>query len=97
MAWRQTYRALEHNVARNALTRNGVLSKFPKAIEDFGNHFIIMQAKRHEADYDPYVRLSRSDVLNDIAISEAMIGDFKAAPPKDKKAFCALVLFKHRS
>lgn len=96
MAWRQVYRALEHNVVKSSLAKHGMLARFPKAIEDFGNHFVAMQAKRHDADYDPYERFTKSDVVNDIDIAETVIKDLKAAPAKDKKAFCALVLFKSR-
>lgn len=96
LAWRQAYRALEHNVAKNSLAKNGMLAKFPKAIEDFGNHFVAMQAKRHDADYDPYERFIKSDVINDINIAETVITDIKAVPQKDRKAFCTLVMFKLR-
>lgn len=96
LAWRQVYRALEHNVAKNSLAKNGILARFPKIIEDFGNHFVAMQTKRHEADYDPYAKFTKSDVVNDIDIAELVITDLKKAASKDKKAFCALVLFKDR-
>ena len=96
LAWRQVYRSLEHGVVKNSLAANGMLAKFPKVIEDFGNHFVTMQAKRHGADYDPYERFLKSDVINDIDIAESVIVDVKTAPQKDKKAFCALVLFKNR-
>lgn len=96
MAWRQVYRSLEHGVAKKSLVTNGMLARFPKVIEDFGNHFVAMQAKRHSADYDPYERFLKSDVINDVDIAESVIKDLSKASKKDKRAFCALVLFKNR-
>jgi hypothetical protein len=95
MAWRQTYRALEHNFAKGACS-DGIISKFPKAIEDFANAFVTMQEKRHAADYDPYTKLTKSEVLQDILLVEQTIRDFQKEKPKDRRAFCALVLFKKR-
>lgn len=73
-----------------------MLARFPKTIEDFGNHFVALQAKRHDADYDPYEKFIKSDVINDIDIAETVIQDLKGVPLKDKKAFCTLVMFKSR-
>ncbi|WP_208632889.1 hypothetical protein [Rhizorhabdus wittichii] len=67
---------------------------FPKAIEDFGNAFVTMQEKRHSADYDPYIRLTKSEVSLDIAIAEQVIRDFAKERMKDRRAFCTWVLFK---
>jgi uncharacterized protein (UPF0332 family) len=81
-AWRQTYRALEHGFAKSAC-KDGLTSRFPKAIEDFANNFVIMQEKRHLADYDPSIRLTKSEVAADIrAATEAISGFQKEAMPK---------------
>ena len=95
MAWRQTYRALEHGAAKSACS-DGIMSKFPKAIEDFANAFVTMQEKRHSADYDPLVKLTKSEVLQDIGLVEQTVRDFMKESKKDRRAFCALVLFKKR-
>lgn len=95
-AWRQTYRALNHGSACDACKQKMVLSKFPKGIEDFGHAFVAMQEKRHSADYDPHERFTKSEVLADIAFVTQAISDFEAEDAKDRRAFCALVLFKNR-
>ena len=95
MAWRQTYRALEHKFAKNACA-DRIIARFPKAIEDFANAFVTMQEKRHAADYDPFIRLTKSEVLQDIILVEQAVVDFLKEPVKDRRAFCALVLFKKR-
>lgn len=99
-AWRQTYRALEHRVAKTACTPKGkpaiILPLFPAAIQDFANAFVTMQEKRHSADYDPYVKLTKSAVKADIELVRQVITDFVAQPAKDRRAFAAHVLFKAR-
>jgi len=95
-AWAQVYRALEHGSAKNAC-KDGVVQKFPKPIEDFANLFVQMQSKRHEADYDPSARFAKSEVIQDIASVEIAIKAFKAETAKDRRAFCAFVLFKRRA
>ena len=92
-AWQQTYRALQHKVAKNAC-RHGRVAQFPDAIRDFANIFATMQLKRHLADYDPLARLTKSEVRADIELTRQAMADFCQAPMKDRRAFCAFVLFK---
>jgi uncharacterized protein (UPF0332 family) len=94
-AWRQTYRALEHGFAKSAC-RDGLISRFPQAIEDFATTFVALQEKRHAADYDPAIRLGKSEVAADIATARDAIMAFSAAPISDRRAFAAHVLFKKR-
>ena len=101
-AWRQTYRALQHTFAKKACDsvndkkQRAILEKFPDEIQDFANQFYNMQLKRHEADYDPYMKLKKSAVITDIRMIEATIKAFEEVPTADKKAFSALVLFQRR-
>lgn len=95
-AWRQVYRALAHSDARNACRNTGTMTKFPQAVQDFANMFVLMQAKRHEADYDPSARAAKSQVMSDIRSVEAVINDFEATEVKDRRAFAVWVLFKER-
>ena len=94
-AWRQTYRALEHGTAKNAC-KHKLISSFPKEIEDFANNFISLQEKRQEADYDPFTRFTKSEVVAYIRTAKQVLSDFQGAPPKDRRAFAAFVLFKTR-
>lgn len=96
-AWRQTYRAVSHGLAKNACAKNDVMKKFPKEIEDFANIFVTMQAKRHSADYDPEYRVARSEVLIDLGAAEAAIRGFRTAPMKHRRAFAAWVALNSRS
>lgn len=94
-AWRQTYRALEHGFAKSAC-KDSLVTRFPKAIEDFANSFVTLQEKRHAADYDPSIKLAKSEVIADIKTAREAIMEFKKATTKDRRAFAAHVLFKKR-
>lgn len=95
-AWRQVYRALDHNTVVNQC-KNETIKKFPKEIEDFANQFTSMQKKRHSADYDPFTKFVKSEVIADIQLTENAITLFESAPKLDRRAFCAFVLLKRRS
>ena len=95
-AWRQVYRALEHGTAKNACKNTKLVGLFPRAIEDFANRFVVMQFKRHAADYDPYVRFTKAEALQDVLESEGVIERFLAVDPTERRAFAAHVLLKHR-
>jgi hypothetical protein len=90
------YRALEHNKTKDACRNSGWIRKFPKAIQDFADTFVAMQEKRHAADYDPHICLSKTEVDNDIELVIKTIENFKTSSIKDRRAFCAYVLLKVR-
>lgn len=71
-------------------------AQFPQEIEDFANVFVLMQERRHSADYDPHARFSKSVVAQDIQGVRRAITGFSGAPTKDRRAFCAFVLFRKR-
>lgn len=100
-AWRQLYRSLDHRIVKEACNRGNrnsrpVLLRFPVALQDFANAIVTMQKKRHDADYDPYAKFTKSEVKADIALVKQAITDFEAQSTKDRRAFCVHILFKHR-
>jgi uncharacterized protein (UPF0332 family) len=94
-AWHQVYRSLEHNKAKEAC-RQVLKLGFPAEIIHFADIFCKMQDARHKADYDPFVRYSRADVLLMITEVESALKGFKSTPKSDRTAFSALVLLKKR-
>ena len=96
-AWRQTYRALQHGTVRQRCQRRDIISRFPTGIQDFARLFSDMQSKRHAADYDPYTTFSKSDVLQNIAATAAIIALFNATPARDRRAFAVYVLLDVRN
>ncbi len=94
-AWTQVYRSLEHGFAKNQC-QSARISSFPRDIQDFAQLFATIQKTRHDADYDPAARFSRSSVLVEVARVEAAIRAFDRVAGKDKRAFAAFVLLKGR-
>jgi hypothetical protein len=95
-AWRQTYRALEHGAAKNACKNREMMRRFPQQIQDFAYAFVDLQERRHDADYDPSVKLTKSEVASSLELAEAAINGLKGVPLRDRRAFAAHVLFKKR-
>ena len=77
------------------------MRRFPPSIRKFGDFFVEMQEIRHSADYDPYAEfgepLTKAFVESRISRAERVIGDFNAAPKKDRRAFSVYVLFPMRA
>ena len=74
-----------------------MIRKFPVQIQSFSKTFADLQEKRHSADYDPFAQFQELDVSTDLAAAETAITDFKSAPTKHRRAFCAYILFKDRN
>lgn len=96
-AWRQVYRALEHGAARQRCNRPAMMQRFPAEIQDFAEKFVLMQQKRHQADYGPEGVFDKDTVLQDIiAVAEA-IAKLRSVPVKDRRAFAVYLLFSLRN
>ena len=96
-AWNQAYRALQHRTARRRCERRAVITRFPDEIQDFASHFAYMQAKRHDADYNPDASFSKADVAQGIDDAERAIMLFNEAPIRDRRAFAVYVLLDIRN
>ena len=96
VAWRQVYRGLEHGIAKSVCRNLVVLARFSPAIQDFATQFVVMQEKRHAADYDPDGKYYGSATVTDILTTDAAISGFEAADVVERREFAAWVLFKER-
>lgn len=96
-AWQQAYRALDHGIARQRCEKQKVISRFPAEIQRFASLFVLMQKRRHAADYDPNVGFVKSQVLTFISVAEQAIDEFLNSPRKDRRAFAVYVLLSLRS
>ena len=96
-AWRQAYRSLQHGIARQRCERQNIIVRFPGEIQDFSGQFVYMQKQRHRADYDPYMDVSKSSVLQDILAVESVVRRFNRSPAKDRRAFAVYVLLDLRA
>jgi uncharacterized protein (UPF0332 family) len=69
---------------------------FGPEIAAFATAVVELQQKRHTADYDPMVRMTRSDAVAAITTARASLAYFYAASNNDKTAFLSLLLFEPR-
>ena len=92
-AWRQVYRALEHNHAGRMCRHQGI-TQFPIELIRFCSAFKHLQEKREEADYDPFARFLRKDVEQLISLAESAIRQLRSVELKHRRAFAAWVLFR---
>ena len=95
-AWTRVYRALEHSVAYRQMRPTNDLIHGPAAMRNFARTFRFLQEQRHQADYDPYARFVRSDIIRMIEQAETAIEAFYAASAPERRAFASLTLFRNR-
>ena len=94
-AWPQVYRSIDHRQAKTAC-HDARREGFPAGIVEFSDIFEAMQAKRHSADYDPYAKFSRADVLVLFGECEKAINEYFSEPSEDRLNFGVFVLFRRR-
>ena len=94
-AWRQTFRALDHGLAKNACKQTSTKG-FPPEIVRFSAMFVEMQELRHAADYDPFAKFTRAEVTGKIVDAERAILGLRQAPRRDLRAFVALDMLPER-
>lgn len=69
---------------------------FGPDLQSFAATVIQLQEKRHEADYDPLVRVRRSDAALAIATGREALVLFRRANVARRRAFLSLVMFSPR-
>lgn len=72
-AWQQVYRGVDHNHAKKQFQNTRTLNRFPPDIQTFANEFVRCQIERHRADYDPFQRYGRQQVLDLIDDAETAL------------------------
>ena len=72
------------------------MRRFPPEIRQFAAVFVAMQRERQDADYDPDITFSRSQVIRFINRVSDTIAGFNAADRGQRRAFSLYVLFRRR-
>jgi uncharacterized protein (UPF0332 family) len=103
------YRAVDHRALRvlcEEVKKSNRSSKylpyepwggFGTNIAAFAITALELQEKRHEADYNPMVRMKSLDAQVAIAAAKAALAGFEAASKPSREAFLTLLLFPPRS
>ncbi len=95
-AWRQAYRALEHGYARRRCQSAQSDSRFSPAVCELADLFVLLQVRRHRADYDPDDSFTQQEVLAAVTQVEDVISDFRASPARERRAFAVYLLMRER-
>ena len=95
--WVRTYRALNHGRAQAACRVRADMRSFCVEIRDFTTHFVNLQDRRHQTDYDPVETFYKSEVQRLIVDTRAVLDEFEKADRRERRSFAALVLFRARS
>lgn len=94
--WTQTYRALEHGLAKDKCNNTSQMNRFPAEIRDFGKLFVNMQELRNLADYAPGATFSRSSVIENIDRAEEGIAKLFSVDSGQRRSFAIYLLFRSR-
>ena len=97
VAWQRIYRVLQHGATRNKCGNFSEVEKFPDGLQDFANRLVIAQGDRHNADYDPFSKYTRQEVLDLIAKAYNAIEAFDSTPRNERLHFIAYILGNDRS
>jgi hypothetical protein len=102
------YRSIEHKTIRETAEDIGKktfsskyshyvpIGGFTEEMKEFAAAICELQEKRHEADYDPHVRMKRSDVPAVVSTARAALAKYKSASADQRRAFLLLLLLKAR-
>ena len=93
-AWTRTYRALEHNAARERLLQHR--SGASRGVQNFGTTFSALQENRHSADYDPNARFYRVHAVSLIDRAEDAIQALLSTDDSERRELAAAVLMRGR-
>ncbi len=72
------------------------MTLFPDGLQEFATRFVILQAKRHEADYNPAFDLTSDVVLTEITAAQKAIEMLNNSSDKDRTAFAVYTLLEKR-
>ena len=96
-SWTRVYRGLQHRQVREQCRAGRLPGGLPSSIRRFATEVVLMQARRHKADYDPDTRFSKGDVAAFLARAHRVIRDLQGTTAAEKRALAIHVLFRERS
>lgn len=94
-AWNRVYRALNHGQCAK-VCRSGETRALSPQIRKLTSLLPELRGRRHAADYDPAARFTKSEVLRDIAATEAVLDAFDSSSNDDQRELAVLLLFRER-
>ena len=96
-AWHQVSRFLQHGKVMEICSNKKKMSRFPEAIRNFAEVFIIAYQNRVKADYDSRARFWRYEVIADIIRAKEAIENFMKVSREERLAFLTLIALPERA
>ena len=96
-AWQRMYRILQHGATKNKCQNRNEVQQFSAGIQEFADALVIAQDARHDADYDPFSKYSRQQVLDIITEAQDAVEAFDGTPRQERLHFIAYLLASDRS
>jgi hypothetical protein len=102
------YRSIDHGTLRSLCEevkkpnlrpkylRHAPSTGFGQNLQAFAAAVLELQEKRHAADYDPMIRVKRSDAILAVRTARTALRRFDRANPRRQRAFLSLLLFPPR-
>jgi uncharacterized protein (UPF0332 family) len=102
------YRSVDHRVLRDlcaSITKRQVPQKLARHVpatgfgpdmESFATNALELQRMRHEADYDPSIRIKTSDAVLAVSSARSALIHLTQASAPSREAFFSLLLFQPR-
>ena len=94
--WLDTFRSLQHSVAKNRLAQYASVNRNP-ALRTFARAFGKLQEERITADYDPTVGFTRSNVASLINSAEDATSAFRDIPARTRRTLALHLLVRRRN
>ena len=94
--WLDTFRSLQHNVAKSRMTQYATARRDP-ALINFAQTFGELQEQRITADYDPTAKFMRSHVANLIDEAETATSAFRDIPTRTRRSLALHLLVRRRN
>jgi uncharacterized protein (UPF0332 family) len=87
---------IKKSTLRPKYLRHAPSNGFGQNIRAFAAALLELQEKRHAADYDPLIRVKRSDAILAVRMARAALRRFDRANSRRRRAFLSLLLFPPR-
>ena len=94
--WLETFRALQHNAAKNRLSQYANATRDP-GLKEFSEAFGELQEQRIRADYDPTANFTRSQVASLIDRAETATRLFYNLPIRTRRRLALYLLVRRRN
>jgi hypothetical protein len=92
----RVYRSLDHKDFVNRSKESRSAPGIGADIKAFADAVVELQRARHDADYDPVFRISKSDAITKVSTARDAIIKFESAAADEQNSYLTTLLFKPR-